>query len=381
VKHALSAILVHPKFLYRFETPPAGLTGTSSYVLDSLELASRLSFFLWSGPPDETLLAVAQAGDLLEPEVLTAQVERMLQDPRASSLAANFALQWLGIGPLESLTPDQRLFPDVPTGIKDDMVEELRLFIDSIFRADRSVLALLDADHSYLNERLALHYGIGGVRGDQFRRVQLDDGNRRGLLGKGAVLMVSSYPNRTSPVLRGAWVLEHLLGTPPAAPPPNVEGLKENVVGEPATTVRERLEQHRANPSCNNCHGVIDPLGFALENFDATGRWRQVDREAGTLIDPNGVLPDGRPLDGPEALRNALQARPAQFAQTLTEALMTYALGRSLVDSDMPTVRAVIRSAAGSGYRFSDLVSGVVMSSQFQMNSSIDDSQALAGQQ
>jgi len=375
VKHALAAMLVHPKFLYRFEQPPEGLAGSSNYVLDALELASRLAFFLWSGPPDEALLTAARAGDLLEPEVLAAHVRRMLQDPRARSLAENFALQWLGIGPLAAITPDPRLFPDVPAGIKDDMLEELILFVDNIFfREDRGVPALLDADYTWLNERLALHYGIRDVRGDQFRRVTLADANRHGLLGKGAILMVSSYPNRTSPVLRGAWVLENLLGTPPAAPPPNVEGLQENIIGETATTVRERLEQHRANPTCNNCHGVIDPLGFALENFDATGRWRQIDREAGTAIDATGVLPDGRPLRSPVDLRAALLAKPGEFAQTLTEELMTYALGRSLAHSDMPTVRAVVRTAAASGYRFSDIVVGIVMSTQFQMNSSVGDS-------
>ncbi len=368
VKHALGAMLVHPKFLYRFETPPEGLAVTSNYALTSLELASRLSFFLWSTLPDDELLAVAKNNTLQDPAVLEGQVKRMLQDPRAESLANNFALQWLRIAALESLTPDQRLFPDVQNEIKDDMSEELSLFINSIFHEDRSVLALLDAQHSFLNERLAKHYGIEGVEGDKFRRVEMADENRWGLLGKGAILMVSSYPNRTSPVLRGAWVLENLLGTPPAAPPPNVEGLKENILGETATTVRARLEQHRANPSCNNCHGVIDPLGFALENFDVTGRWRNIDREAGTPIDPTGVLPNGTPLQGPVDLRDALLAKPEQFTQTFTEKLMTYALGRVLDYSDMPTVRAIVDNAEGADYHFSAIVLGIVQSDQFQMN-------------
>ncbi|HWK54821.1 MAG TPA: DUF1592 domain-containing protein [Hyphomicrobiales bacterium] len=369
VKHALSAILVHPKFLYRFETPPNGLSGTPEYPLSSLELASRLSFFLWSALPDDALLAAAQDEGLRNPEVLRAQVRRMLDDPRAGSLATNFALQWLGIGALNNLTPDQRLFPDVQGDIKADMVEELSLFIDSVFKEDRNVTSLLDARYSFLNERLARHYGITDVHGSHFRRVEMADEFRWGLLGKGAVLMVSSYPNRTSPVLRGAWVLEHLMGTPAAAPPPNVEGLQENVLGQAATTVRARLEQHRANPSCNNCHGVLDPLGFALENFDATGRWRTIDREAGTPIDTTGVLPNGIPLQGPADLRKALLAKPGYFAQTLTENLMAYALGRKLEHTDMPTVRAIVARAAMADYRFSEIVLGIVESAQFQMNS------------
>lgn len=368
VKHALSAILVHPRFLYRFETPPTGLAVTSNYELTPLELASRLSFFLWSTSPDDQLLAAAKDGRLQDPVMLEAEVQRMLKDPRAKALATNFALQWLRIGTLANLTPDQRLFPDVQTGIKDDLVEELSLFINSIFQEDRSVIDLLDARHSFLNERLAKHYGIDGVQGDNFRRVEIADENRWGLLGKGAVLMVSSYPNRTSPVLRGAWVLDNLMGTPPSAPPPNVEGLKENVVGEVATTVRSRLEQHRANPSCNNCHGVIDPLGFALENFDATGRWRKRDREAGENIDASGVLPNGTPLHGPADLREALKAQPDHFAQTLTEKLMTYALGRKIEYPDMPTVRAIVDQAADSDYHFPAIVLGIVQSEQFRMN-------------
>ena len=368
IKHALAGILVHPKFLYRFETPPKSLAVTSNYSLSSLELASRLSFFLWSSLPDDELLAVAKDDRLLDQAVLEAQVLRMLRDPRAESLASDFALQWLRIGALTNFAPDQRLFPDVQGDIKNDLIEELRLFINSVFQEDRSVLELLDGRYSFLNERVATHYGIDGVYGDRFRRVELEDESRWGLLGKGAVLMVSSYPNRTSPVLRGAWVLDTLLGTPPAAPPPNVEGLKENVVGEVATTVRARLEQHRTNPSCNNCHGVIDPLGFALENFDVTGRWRSIDREAGELIDPSGVLPNGTPLNGPSDLREALLVRPAGFVQTLTEKLMTYALGRTLDYTDMPTVRAIVAQASKVDYRFSALVLGIVRSEQFQLN-------------
>jgi hypothetical protein len=369
VKHAVAGMLVHPKFLYRFETPPQGLAVTSNYSLNALELASRLSFFLWNSLPDDELLLAAKNDGLRDPVILEGQVKRMLQDPRAASLASDFALQWLRIGALANLTPDQRLFPDVQDGIKSDMIEELKLFINSVFQEDRSVTELLDARYSFLNERLAAHYGVDGVHGDKFRRVTLDDERRWGLLGKGAILMVSSYPNRTSPVLRGEWVMDNLLGTPPAAPPPNVEALKENVAGEAATTVRQRLEQHRANPFCNNCHGVIDPLGFALENFDAAGRWRSVDREAGTAIDPSGVLPNGTPLQGPADLRAALLNKPDHFVQTMTEKLMTYALGRTLDYTDMPAVRAIVRHAAKSGYRFSDIVLSIVKSEQFQMNS------------
>jgi hypothetical protein len=291
----------------------------------------------------------------------------MLADPRAETLASSFAFQWLGLGELDGLAPDPFLFADVDRDIRRHFVTELRLFVDSIFRSDTSVLDLLTADHTFVNETLARHYGLNDVRGTRFRRVELADANRFGLLGKGGVLLVSSYQNRTSPVLRGQWLLENVLGVPPEAPPPNVEALVETVEGQQASTVRARLEAHRTNPSCNACHGVIDPLGFALENFDAVGRWRVMDREARAPIDASGVLADGRSVTGPVELRDALLERPDQFVQTLTEKLMTYGLGRSLEHTDMPTVRRIVRDAARQDYRFSHLVWGIVNSAQFRM--------------
>jgi hypothetical protein len=312
------------------------------------------------------LLEAAANDGLSDATAVEAQVRRLLADPRSESLASSFAYQWLGLGELDAIDPDPTVFNDVARDIRSHLVTETRLFVDSIFREDLSVLDLLTAEHTYLNETLALHYGINDLRGKRFRRVELTDPNRFGLLGKGGVLMTSSYPNRTSPVLRGAWLLEHLLGTPPAAPPPDVEGLAENVEGEEATSVRDRLEAHRTNPSCNSCHGIIDPLGFALENFDAVGRWRDRDREARTPIDASGVLVDGTTVDGPIELRDALLGRPEQFVLTLTEKLMTYALGRSLEYRDMPTVRRIVRGAEADGYRFSSLVLGIVSSPQFR---------------
>ncbi|HET7607338.1 MAG TPA: DUF1592 domain-containing protein [Gammaproteobacteria bacterium] len=367
VEHALAGVLAHPKFLYRFEPRPEGIAPGGSYPLDSIELASRLSFFLWSSIPDAELLELAAADKLAEPDVLRAQVERMLADPRAETLASNFAYQWLGLGELDSLAPDPFLFADVDRDIRKYFVTESRLFVDSIFRSDVSVLDLLTARHTFVNEALARHYGIDDVYGTRFRRVELEDQNRFGLLGKGGVLLVSSYPNRTSPVLRGQWLLENVLGVPPHAPPPNVEALVETVEGQKATTVRARLEAHRTNASCNACHAIIDPLGFALENFDAVGRWRTLDREAREPIDASGVLADGTAVSGPKELRDALLERPDQFVQTLTEKLMTYGLGRGLEHTDMPTVRRIVRDAAENDYRFSEIVWGIVNSTQFRM--------------
>lgn len=369
ISFALSGILAHPKFLYRIEPVPASLPPGVSYELSSLELASRLSFFLWSSVPDEILLEVAADDGLRDPAVLEKQVMRMLKDPRASNLANNFGYQWLGLAELENITPDGQLFRDVDRNIRADMTEEALLFMESIFSEDRSVVDLLTADHTYLNETLALHYGINDIRGAEFRRVELQDEKRWGLLGKGAVLMVSSYPNRTSPVLRGKWLLEKIMGTPPAAPPPNVEGFVEIEPGQEYTTVRERLEKHRANPTCNGCHGVIDPLGFALENFDAVGRWQEMDRMARTPIDASGVMVDGTVVGSPVALRAAILLRPEQFVQTFTEKLMTFGLGRGVKYQDMPTIRRIVREAAPDNYRFSTLVLKIVGSEQFRMRS------------
>jgi mono/diheme cytochrome c family protein len=370
IREALPAILASPKFLYRAERSPAGLTAGSVHRLTDLDLASRLSFFLTGRAPDDELLDLAERGALEDPGVLDAQVRRLLAADRSSSLVTSFAFQWLKLRGLEELDPDAILFPNFDDSLRRAFRREIELFVESVLREDRSVVDLLTADHTFLNERLALHYGIADVRGERFRRVALADTNRWGLLGKGGVLMATSYANRTAPVLRGAWILETLLGTPPAAPPPDVEGFPENKEGEKARSVREIMEQHRAKPSCNSCHGVMDPLGFALENFDAIGEWRNVDRYAGTPIDASGQLVDGTPVGSPADLWRALTQRPDQFVQTLTERLMTYALGRTVEYYDMPAVRQIVRDAAREHYRFSALVTGIVKSAPFQMRQS-----------
>jgi mono/diheme cytochrome c family protein len=367
IREALPTILASPKFLYRAERAPAALAPGTVHRVSDLDLASRLSFFLSGRVPDEALLAVAERGSLSDPTVLDAQVRRLLADPKSMTLVTGFAFQWLKLRALDEIDPDAIVFPNFDDGLRDAFRRELVLFVDSIFREDRSVLDLLNADFTYVNERLALHYGIPGIRGDRFRRVTLIDPNRRGLLGKGGVLMATSYANRTAPVLRGAWILENLLGTPPAAPPPDVEGFKENKDGETALTVRQIMVEHRRNPSCNSCHGVMDPLGFALENFDAIGEWRAQDRLARTAIDASGQLVDGTPVSGPVDLRKALMKRPEQFVQTLTERLMTYALGRSVEHYDMPAVRKIVRDSARDNYRFSSIVMGIVKSAPFQL--------------
>jgi hypothetical protein len=365
IRKALTAILASPYFLYRAEPAPQAVTAGASYQISDLELASRLSFFLWSTVPDADLLRTAQEGRLRDPQVFEAQVRRLLADRRSETLASNFAFQWLNVGKLTEIDPDPNVFPYAGDP-REDFRQELKLFIDSVFREDRSVLELLTADYTYLNERLALHYGIRDVRGDRFRRVSLKDSARWGLLGKGGILMLTSYPNRTAPVLRGAWILENITGTPPAPPPPNVEALKENEAGKQARTVRELMAVHSQKPQCFSCHGVMDPLGFALENFDGVGKWRMKDRFAGTPIDSSGVLPDGTRVNGPADLRKALLAKPDQFVQTLTEKLMTYALGRTVEYHDMPTIRAIVREAAQDDYRFSSLVMNLVRSDPFQ---------------
>ena len=367
VRDALSAILASPYFLYRAESADAA-GGTRA--LSDLELASRLSFFLWSSLPDDELLKLATQSRLSKPDVLAAQVSRMLADPRAESLSEDFAFQWLRISRLDEITPDRGQFP-YASGLLDPrgmFKEELRLFIDSILRSDRSVMDLLTADYTFLNERLAEHYGIENVKGSHFRRVTLTDKARFGLLGKGAILMLTAYPNRTSPVLRGAWILDRLLGTPPADPPLKVPTLPENRRGQPAKTLRARLEQHRSNPTCFACHGVMDPLGFTLENFNAVGQYRTDDSDTRTPIDATGQLPDGTVINGPEELRRALVGRPDhQFVQALTENLMTYALGRSLDYRDMPTVRRIVGRAAADNFGFKSIVMGVVSSDAFRM--------------
>jgi uncharacterized protein DUF1592/uncharacterized protein DUF1588/uncharacterized protein DUF1585/uncharacterized protein DUF1587/uncharacterized protein DUF1595/cytochrome c len=377
IRSALTRVLASPSFLYRETAETKTAAGSGTYRINDFELASRLAFFLWSTLPDDELLGLAQSGKLRQADVLQKQVERMLADTRARSLARNFAYQWLQLRSVGEIDPDPNVFPFASNhrtvvgedgDLRNELVEEVMMFVDSVFRENRSVVDLLSADYTFLNERVAEHYGINSIKGGRFRRVTLDNSVRRGLLGKGAILMVSSYPDRTSPVRRGAWILENLLGTPPAAPPPDVEALlKDNEVGTKAfKSVRERLEAHRTQPRCNGCHGILDPLGFALENFDAVGTWRTVETFAGTKVDASGVLPDGTQLKGPDDLRSALLKKPEQFVQTLTQKLMMYAVGRSIEYYDMPTVRAILRDSAKDNYRFSSIVMGIVRSAPFQ---------------
>jgi mono/diheme cytochrome c family protein len=367
IESGLTSILSSTKFLFRAEPAVANVTPGNSTRLTDLELASRLSFFIWSSGPDQPLIELATAGRLSDPKVLEAQVHRMLADPRSETLVTNFAFQWLNVGRIDSIQPDPVVYPDFDPDLRNGFREEIRLFLGSVLRNNHSVLDLLRSDETYLNERLALHYDVPNVRGAQFRPVRLTNANRWGLLGKGAVLMGTSYGNRTSPVLRGAWILENITGTPPSSPPPGVEQFKENEPGKKASTVRERLEQHRENPSCNGCHGVMDPLGFALENYDVVGGWRDIDRDAGDVIDSSGVLSNGMPVSGPDALNKALLARPDQFAQAFTEKLMVFALGRALRHQDMPAVREIVRRAAKDDYRFESIIRGVASSQAFQM--------------
>jgi len=370
IRSAITGVLASPFFLYRAEHVPAGLKPGDTYAISDVELASSLSFFLWNTIPDDELLQAAIDGKLKDPAVLDRQVKRLLADQRSITLASNFVHQWLDMKRLDEIVPDGAVFP-YASGRSDprqDFRTELTLFSDSIFREDRSVVDLLSATHTYLNERIALHYGITDVKGDRFRRVELKNSVRWGLLGKGAVLMAAAYPNRTSPVLRGAFILRHIQGVPPANPPPNVPTLDEKDIGTTkALTVREMMAKHRASPTCAACHAVMDPLGLALENFDATGMWRDRDRYAGVAIDSSGTLPDGTPVNGPDDLRKALLRHPEQFVQTFAEGLLTYATGRKLEYYDMPTVRRIVRSTAAGNYRFSALVEAVVHSDQFRM--------------
>jgi mono/diheme cytochrome c family protein len=369
IRSAITGLLASPFFLYRGERIPAGLRPGATYAISDLELASKLSFFLWSTIPDDQLLQLAIDGRLREPSTLDRQVRRMLADARSITLASNFVPQWLDMKRLDEIVPDQAVFPYASgrSDPREDFRTELTLFADSLFREDRSVVDLLRATHTFLNERIALHYGITDVKGDRFRRVELAQSARWGLLGKGAVLMAAAYPNRTSPVLRGAFILAHLQGVPPATPPPNVPTLDEKDIGTTrALTLREMMAKHRSNPTCASCHAVMDPLGLALENFDATGRWRDRDRYAGVAIDASGKLPDGTAVNGPDDVRSALLRRPEQFVQTFTEGLMTYATGRKLEPWDMPTVRRIVRGAASGDYKFSAIVQAVVRSEQFR---------------
>ena len=367
IRMALERLLIDPEFLFRIERDPEGLAPRAPYRLTDLELASRLSFFLWSSIPDDELLDVAAAGGLSEGAELERQVRRMLADPRAAALVENFAGQWLALRSVDGLAPDPNLFPEFDENLREALRRETDLFVESQLREDRSVVDLLRADYTFLNERLARHYGIPDVTGNHFRRVTLADERRGGLLGHGSVLAVTSYGNRTSPVLRAKWLLENVLGTPPAPPPPDIPPLPASgaAAGEPRT-VRERLARHRQSAACAICHAPMDPLGFALENYDAIGGWRTLD--AGVPIDSSAVLADGTTrFDGPAGLRRVLLDRSEQFVETVAEKLLTYALGRGIEHYDRPVIRAIVRAAAADDHRWSSLILGIVDSTPFRM--------------
>lgn len=365
IRVAVQEIVADPQFVFRFERTPDGVAPGSSYRISDLELASRLSYFLWSSAPDDELITLASQRKLQNPGVLENQVRRMLADPRSSALAANFAGHWLQLQNLKDVQPDVFLYPDFDENLADAMRRETELLFDSIVHEDRDVITLLTANYTFVNERLARHYGIPNVAGSQFRRVEIADENRRGLLGQASILTLTSMANRTSPVQRGKWVMDTILGTPPPTPPPNVPALKETADDGKVKPVRERMEEHRASPACASCHKMMDPIGFALENFDAVGSWRIHD--SGLDVDPTGMLVDGTKLNGPVSLRNALLNHSDAFIRTFTVKLMTYALGRGVEYYDMPAVRAVDREAAAHNDRFSSFVLGIVKSVPFQM--------------
>jgi len=365
IEEALSSILVNPKFLFRIERDPSDAKSGEPYFVDDFELASRLSFFLWSSLPDEELLAAAENGTLSESQMLASQVLRMLADERSNSLVTSFASQWLYLRNLETLTPDLRLFPDFDHNLREAFRKETELFFQTVLREDRSVLDLISADYTFLNERLAKHYGIPHIYGSRFRRVDLPrDSERGGLLRHGSILTVTSYATRTSPVIRGHWILQNLLGSPPPPPPNDVPALEDNTV-DSNLSVRERLAAHRANPACASCHNIMDPVGFSLENFDAIGRWR--DSEAGKPVDASGGLPDGSQFSGVAGLEQGILDRPELFVGTLTRKLLTYALGRGVENYDEPAIREIVRAAKADDYRFSSLIQGVVASKPFRM--------------
>ncbi|MEP7352867.1 MAG: DUF1592 domain-containing protein [Acidobacteriota bacterium] len=368
IQAAVERLLASPKFTFRVERDPVKLTAGEIHPISGVDLASRLSFFLWSSVPDEALLDVAAKGQLAKPDVLTAQVRRMLADPKANALVENFAGQWLYLRNLEGFVPNSSGFPDFDDNLRQAFRRETELFFNSILQEDRNVLDLMTADYTFLNERLAKHYRVPHVYGSHFRRVTLTDPVRWGLLGKGSTLMVSSHTDRTSPVVRGKWVLENLLGTPPPPPPANVPPLNEsNQRGGRVLTMRERMEEHRANPVCAGCHKLMDPIGLSLENFDAVGAWRDHESGGGSaLINASGTLLDGTEVNGPVALRNALLKKPEIFVNTMAEKLMIYALGRGLSAHDMPEIRKIVRDARGQNYRFSQLILGVVNSKPFE---------------
>jgi hypothetical protein len=388
IESALQFILASPEFLFRVEPDPPSrsalrrdVPSVEVYQLGDLALASRLSFFLWSSVPDDELLDLAARGRLRQAGVIEQQVRRMLADPRSEALTANFAGQWLQLRNLAAVTPSEVLFPDFDDSLRQAFRRETEMFFDSVVREDRSLVALLNADYTFLNERLARHYGIPGIQGSHFRRVTLADENRRGLLGQGSILTITSHPVRTSPVFRGKWILDNLLGTPPPDPPANVPPLPEKTGAYASRTpsMRERMAQHRENVTCATCHAMIDPLGFGLERFDPIGRWRDVD-ENFAAIDSSGALPDGTTFNGVAELRAALSKQPDRFVTSFTEKLMTYALGRGLEPYDMPAVRKVVHGAAPSDYKLSSLILEIAKSLPFQNRNRAAAEQTAANQ-
>jgi hypothetical protein len=368
IESALSSILMSPEFLFRVESDPKDIPANTVYKISDLQLASRLSFFLWSSIPDDELLRMATENKLSKPDVLKNQVHRMLADARAESLVSNFAEQWLYLKNLDSFTPDARLFPDFDDNLRQALKHETELFFESILREDRSVLDLLKANYTFLNERLAKHYGISGVYGSHFRKVALvPEMHRGGLLRQGSILSVTSYATRTSPVVRGNWILGNLLGTPMPPPPANIPALKEKTIGL-NLSVRERLAEHRANPACASCHDLMDPVGFALENFDAVGRWREY--EDGRPVDVTGGMPDGSKFAGADALEEGLLKRPELFVGTFSEKLLTFALGRGIEPCDAPAIRKIVKEARSDDFRFSSVIIAIVNSTPFQMRKS-----------
>ena len=366
---AIQGILISPKFLFRTEREPANSKPGEVYLISDLELASRLSFFLWRSVPDETLINLAEQGRLRAPDILEQQISRMLKDPRSSSMVEDFAYQWLHVRNLDLLSPpNQEFFPDYNDNLKSAFKKEIELLVDYVVREDRSILDFLNADYSFLNEQLARHYGIAGVYGSHFRLVSLADENRWGILGKGAVLTVTSYATRTSPTLRGKWVLETILGTPPPPPPPDIPSLREDSTTQ-KLSMKERMELHRTNPVCASCHTLMDPLGLALENYDGIGSFRKVNLD-GTPIDATGVLPNGTEFDGPAQLREALWLGREQFVGTFIESMLTYGLGRGLEYYDMPTVRKIMQQTAGQDFRWSSIIIEIIKSQPFLMRRS-----------
>ena len=366
VRTALEAVLASPFFVLRLERAPGARDGEPAR-LEALDLASRLSFFLWGAPPDAELLDAADSGALATPEGLDTQTRRMLEDPRANALGVRFAAQWLRLQDLYKVRPDPNYFPNFDENLADLMHRETELFFNDLVDQDRSVLDLFTADYTFVNERLATHYGIPGVSGAHFRKVSYPDESRIGVLGHGSVLVLTSLANRTSPVLRGKWVMEVLLGTPPPPPPPGVPDLEETegVADGRVLTTRERMEMHRANPTCNSCHRFMDPIGLALDQFDVTGRWRV--REGGADLDTRGDFYDGTPVSNPRELVDALLTRPLPLLRTFTENVMAYAVGRRMESYDQPAIRQIVRDAEADGYRVRDIIRGVVQSDAFRM--------------